>query len=63
MIDAKDIEVGQIVEVYYFDLDVTLDAKVVEIDEDEILVDFINGDEVIFKYVILNPNYEVRLKK
>ena len=59
MIDVKDIEVGQIVEVHYEDLDVTLDAKVVEIDEDEILVDLI-GD---YEDVILNPNYEVRLKK
>ena len=59
MIDIKDIEVGQIVEVHYEDLDVTLDAKVVEIDEDEILVDLI-GD---YEDVILNPNYEVRLKK
>jgi len=59
MIDVKDIKVGQIVEVHYEDLDVTLDAKVVEIDEDEILVDLI-GD---YEDVILNPNYEVRLKK
>ena len=59
MIDIKDVEVGQIVEVYYKDLKVTLDAKVVEIDEDGILVDLI-GD---YEDVILNPNYEVRLKK
>ena len=59
MIDIKDIKVGQIVEVHYEDLDVTLDAKVVEIDEDEILVDLI-GD---YEDVILNPNYKVRLKK
>ena len=59
MIDVKDVKVGQIVEVYYFDLDITLDAKVLEIDEDGILVDLIDYHE----NVILNPNYEVRLKK
>lgn len=59
MIDVKDVEVGQIVEVYYKDLDITLDAKVVEIDEDGILVDLIEDSED----ARLNPNYEVRLKK
>ena len=59
MIDVKDIKVGQIVEVHYEDLDVTLDAKVVEIFEDEILVDLIGE----YEDVILNPNHEVRLKK
>ena len=62
MIHAKDIEVGQIVEVYYKDLDITLDAKVFEIYEDGILVDLIEEYED-YKDVILNPNYEVRLKK
>ena len=59
MIEVKDLKVGQIVEVYYFDIDVTLDAKIFEIDEDGILVDFIDYDENL----VLNPNYEVRLKK
>jgi hypothetical protein len=59
MIDRKDIEVGQIVEVYYKDLDITLDAKVLEIDEDGTAVYLLYEPED----VIIDPNYEVRLKK